>query len=192
MTAFWVLYAVAVVGLVVEEVALLRPPSPIARSGPATERLELLALVVPAAGIILTAVAGVFLGGLWGVGVVNFVGFLLCLAGIGLRYWARRVFGHVFPIGNVGVQVTRKKGLRVVHEGPYRLLRHPGYLGFLLVYAGLPLIIGTWPGFLLLTLPAIVLFVRLIRIEEGRLLEVLGPEYRHYQTRTERLVPGFW
>src|SRR3712207_3972123 len=114
MEAFWVLYAVAVVRLIVEEVALLRPPSPIAGSSPAAERLALLALVVPAAGIALTAVAGAFLGGIWGVGVINTFGFLLCLAGFGLRYWSRRVFGRVFPIGNVGVQVTRKKGLRVV------------------------------------------------------------------------------
>jgi protein-S-isoprenylcysteine O-methyltransferase Ste14 len=192
MTAFWVLYAVAVVGLIVEEVALLRPAAPVVGTTPATERLALLALVVPAGGIVLTAGIGAVMGGLWGVGVVNVFGFLLCLAGIGLRYWSRRLFGRVFPIGNVGVQVARRKGLRVVHEGPYRLLRHPGYLGFLLVYAGLPLVIGTWPGFLLLTLPAVILFVRLINVEESRLLEILGPEYRHYQTRTERLVPGFW
>lgn len=79
---------------------------------------------------------------------------------------------------------------QLVDDGPYRLVRHPGYLGSLL----------TWTGFALESLSAPVVatvgflfavYVRRIEAEEELLLRDL-PGYRDYSLRTSRLIPFVW
>lgn len=74
--------------------------------------------------------------------------------------------------------------------GPYASIRHPQYVGFVLIMLGFLL---QWP-----TLPTLVMFpilvamyVRLARREEREVLEEFGEEYRRYAAATPRFVPAF-
>lgn len=187
MGLYLALFAAAVIGFVLEEFVLIRPVSTIAQSDPVSRRLERAAILVPAVGMGLTGATMGSLGGVRGSGILNLAGFVLCLAGLGLRYWARRTLGRFFTIG-----VVRQEGHTVVETGPYGRVRHPAYLGFVLYYLGFPIIVGSWGGLLLLSLPSLVVFLMLVRIEDSRLADALGPEYRAYQSRTHRLIPGVW
>jgi protein-S-isoprenylcysteine O-methyltransferase Ste14 len=78
----------------------------------------------------------------------------------------------------------------LIDDGPYRILRHPGYLGSLLI----------WTGFAFESLSAPVLatvgllfpvYVWRIMAEEELLLRGL-PGYRDYRLRTSRLIPHVW
>lgn len=188
MQAAWVGWYVGLcMAFALEEFVLIKPVSTVELSDPLSRRVELLAIWVPALGIALCgAFAGAFGGQRFG-GVLNAVGVGFCIAGLALRYWARRVLGRFFTIG-----VVRQEGHRVVREGPYRWARHPGYLGFMLFYLGLPLVVGSFFGLLVLTLPAVAIFVILVRIEDERMEEELGEPYSIYRRETDRLIPGLW
>ena len=75
----------------------------------------------------------------------------------------------------------------VVTNGPYRLVRHPIYCGYLLDAAGL-LLAASSVGMLLLCCGYVVLLVCRARMEE-EMLAKSDPAYRHYLARTGFLFP---
>jgi protein-S-isoprenylcysteine O-methyltransferase len=174
-------------GFFVEEFLLIKPVSSITQSDPTSRRIELLAIWIPAIGIALCGATLGFFGGIRAGGMINAVGVGLCLAGLALRYWARRVLGRFFTIG-----VVRQSEHEVIRSGPYRIVRHPAYLAFLLFYLGLPLVAGNWLGLLFLSLPAAMIFIVLICVEDRRLEEELGESYARYKRESARLIPGVW
>jgi protein-S-isoprenylcysteine O-methyltransferase Ste14 len=74
-----------------------------------------------------------------------------------------------------------------VTHGPYRLVRHPLYLGELGAYAGLALASPSGRSFAGAIVFAIAQAIRM-RMEERELTRVF-PEYASYARRTPRLVP---
>jgi protein-S-isoprenylcysteine O-methyltransferase Ste14 len=89
------------------------------------------------------------------------------------------------------VRIQTDRGHSVVSSGPYRFMRHPGYLGAILFQLATPLFLGSWWGILpaVLSLPVHVTRTGL----EDRTLrrELVG--YRAYsQTVRFRLLPGIW
>jgi methanethiol S-methyltransferase len=71
-------------------------------------------------------------------------------------------------------------------SGPYAHVRHPQYVGFILVMFGFLL---QWPTLLTLAMfPALVwMYVRLAHAEEREVISTFGDAYRQYAAR----VPGF-
>ncbi|MDQ7820925.1 MAG: isoprenylcysteine carboxylmethyltransferase family protein [Armatimonadota bacterium] len=83
--------------------------------------------------------------------------------------------------------IYRARG-KLVTTGVYRYVRHPQYLGILLVTAGWLVHWPTLPG--LAMWPAlVVLYYRLARREEAELVREFGDLYRTYASRTPMLVP---
>ena len=83
-------------------------------------------------------------------------------------------------------------GQPVVSTGPYRWIRHPSYLGLLLIMAGFGLALGGWLSLVaavVLPLPALAWRMH---VEEAELIRVLGEPYRAYRAHTARLVPRVW
>lgn len=114
-------------------------------------------------------------------------GLVIAWAGLAIRIWAVRTLGSAFR-----TTVEVEQAQPVVTSGPYRWVRHPSYTGLLLLAVGFGLAFGTWPGLIAcIVLPAAALGHR-IGVEEAELTGVLGEDYRHYQRRTRRLVPGLW
>lgn len=112
---------------------------------------------------------------------------LLCLAGIVLRTWSKRVLGRFYTFA-----IDLAEEHRVLAEGPYRFVRHPLYLGTFLAIAGFPLLTQSWATVWFLTLPtALVYGLRLLK-EEAYLVRHLGADYQTYAQRTARLIPFIW
>ncbi len=110
--------------------------------------------------------------------------FVLCVAGIALRWWAIIHLGRFFTV-NVAIAADH----RVIDDGPYRFVRHPSYTGALLSFVGLGLTTGNWIAAALLVVPISAAFLRRKEIEERALVSALGEPYRVYSARTKRLVP---
>lgn len=87
------------------------------------------------------------------------------------------------------VQSERKQ--RVVSTGVYAFVRHPMYLGMLLMFTGTPFLLGSRFGLVIAALIVLVLAVRITR--EERLLDDELDGYREYRRRVRyRLVPFIW
>lgn len=104
--------------------------------------------------------------------------------GLALRWWSMSTLGHFYTrtLRTVSDQ-------QIVQAGPYRLLRHPGYLGSLLIWIGAsltlapPLIAGA-VGVVLA-----IVYTSRIRSEEQMLRGQFGQVYATYCEGTWRLVP---
>jgi protein-S-isoprenylcysteine O-methyltransferase Ste14 len=115
---------------------------------------------------------------------VAWVGLAVLLAGLGLRVWANHVLGAFYTRT---LRVLEHQP--VVQSGPYRFIRHPGYLGVILMWAGAGLAAGNGIVLLLVLLCLGLAYHYRIRTEEAMLLETLGETYARYRSRTWRLLP---
>jgi protein-S-isoprenylcysteine O-methyltransferase Ste14 len=80
---------------------------------------------------------------------------------------------------------------KVISTGPYKLVRHPMYMGAFLLLVGIPLSLGSWWGLFVMALIMPALIWRLIR--EEKFLAKNLPGYPEYQkTVRHRLVPFIW
>jgi protein-S-isoprenylcysteine O-methyltransferase Ste14 len=84
-----------------------------------------------------------------------------------------------------------EEGQRVVSTGPYAVVRHPMYLGMILMFLGTPPALGSFWAEIAFVPPAIAIVFR-IRNEEEVLLREL-PGYQEYCGKVRyRLVPNLW
>jgi methyltransferase len=86
------------------------------------------------------------------------------LVGQVLRLWTQRTLGVRWT-----VKILTIPGLSPVTEGPFRLLRHPNYLGVALEIAALPMIHGAWITAIVFTAANAALMVARISAEERAL-----------------------
>ncbi|HEY4753907.1 MAG TPA: isoprenylcysteine carboxylmethyltransferase family protein [Candidatus Limnocylindrales bacterium] len=107
-------------------------------------------------------------------------------AGICLRLWSMRTLGAAYT------RVLRADvAPSVVEDGPYRLVRHPGYLGSLTAWGGFALASGSPAAVVLAGVIFGRAYARRIEAEERLLVRDL-PGYAEYRRRTWRLVPRVW
>lgn len=89
------------------------------------------------------------------------------------------------------VRMQPERGHRLIDTGPYAWIRHPMYAGALLLFLGMPLLLGAPLGLLGLPIGAALLALR-TRWEEQALREGL-PGYAAYAARVRhRFIPGLW
>jgi protein-S-isoprenylcysteine O-methyltransferase Ste14 len=115
----------------------------------------------------------------------QWAGLALFVLGFTLRLVAIRQLGRFYSH-----KVRRTEGHQIIDEGPYRLVRHPAYLGVIAAHAGFALVfLNVWSALavLLLVLPA---FVWRIHVEEPVLMQI--PGYADYARGRARLLPGLW
>jgi protein-S-isoprenylcysteine O-methyltransferase Ste14 len=114
-------------------------------------------------------------------------GLLLAAAGQLIITWA--MFSNRFFSSVVRIQADR--GHTVVSSGPYRYVRHPGYIGLALFHVGSALILGSLPAFIVVLLIICVTVIRTAMEDKALQKELAG--YKEYAGRVRyRLLPGIW
>jgi len=89
------------------------------------------------------------------------------------------------------VRIQKERGHRLVDNGPYGVIRHPGYLGMLIAILSSGLALGSWLGFALAAAYG-ALILRRVWFEDSFLKSNL-PGYEAYANRVVfRLIPGAW
>lgn len=120
-------------------------------------------------------------------GWVAWLGVALMVAGIALRIWANRVLGAYYT-RTLRVQ----SGQNVVRAGPYRVIRHPGYAGALLMWLGAILAMRNWITLVVVSVSVIGVYLYRIITEERMLASALGGDYQAYMMDTKRVIPWVW
>ena len=116
--------------------------------------------------------------------IVRWTGVTLLVAGIVVLGTAHYHLGLSFSSF-----VGSKDKHKLVQSGPYRTVRHPIYLAYLLSYLGGGLAAANWVlAFIPVTCFAVMAFSRMPK-EERILTELFGEKYTAYMQRTGRLLP---
>jgi len=110
--------------------------------------------------------------------VLVFLGYVLVLLVFKENRYAARV-----------IQV--EKGQTVISTGPYSIIRHPMYIGVMLMLIATPIALGSFWALLPFLLLPIILIYRILNEEEVLLRDL--PGYKEYCKKTRyRLIPYIW
>ncbi len=117
----------------------------------------------------------------------HLIGGFALVAGYGLFTWAMAVN----PFFSTIVRIQRDRGHTVVDRGPYRAVRHPGYVGWIATALAAPILLGSAWALAPAALGCALMVARTAM--EDRTLHRELPGYRDYAARVRyRLVPGIW
>jgi protein-S-isoprenylcysteine O-methyltransferase Ste14 len=114
------------------------------------------------------------------------LGLVLQAAGLSIRVWSMESLAESY---SRTLRVTNEQ--TVNESGPYRFVRHPGYLGSLLIWAGFSFTSGSVPVVGLVAGLLIPAYRQRILAEESLLRRDLAG-YGDYAGRVKMLVPGIW
>lgn len=117
----------------------------------------------------------------------RFVALAVTVLGYAIIVWAMSANAYFSAV----MRIQSERGHTVATGGPYRIIRHPGYVGAILFTIYVPLLLGSWwaliPGGL-----AAVLFIVRTALEDRALMDELKG-YREYAVSVKyRLLPGLW
>ena len=115
------------------------------------------------------------------------VGLVLLVLGTIPSAWAISLNPHF----EATVRIQEDRGHTVISTGPYRYVRHPGYLSVILTSLATPLLLGTPWAFL--PVGAIFVIIVIRTALEDRVLRRELPGYQEYARLVRRrLFPGIW
>lgn len=87
--------------------------------------------------------------------------------------------------------IVVEEGQRVISSGPYAIVCHPMYLGYLMMMIAMPVALGSWAGVPIFSLYIPLIIARILN--EEKVLARDLPGYAEYRMRTRyRLLPGIW
>lgn len=115
------------------------------------------------------------------------IGLILTILGHALVVWAMGANAYFSAL----VRIQKERGHTVETGGPYRFIRHPGYLGAMVFSISVPIQLGSWwaviPG-----AAAVGLYIIRTQLEDQTLQDEL-PGYEIYANDIKfRLIPGLW
>lgn len=115
---------------------------------------------------------------------LNGFSLLIMLSGITIRITAAITLGRFYT------RTLRKTDNHViVSNGLYKYIRHPGYLGTMLVFWGAGLAVGNVISLSIITILILIAYLYRIKVEEKMLNDIFGDQYQIYAKRTKRLLP---
>ena len=104
-----------------------------------------------------------------------------------LLNWAMIVNPYFEPT----VRIQKDRGHKVITSGPYKVVRHPGYLAGILYALSIPLVIGSVFTFILVGIYALLIGVRTL-LEDRTLHEELNGYSEYAEMVKYRLLPWLW
>jgi protein-S-isoprenylcysteine O-methyltransferase Ste14 len=191
----WVFLGISVVSMLINGTILLRTsPATIAERGRAKETKDWDKIVGGLYSLflflLLPLVAGLDTRFGW-TGEIsstwNITGAVVLALALGLAGWAMIVNAYF----STAVRIQTDRGQTVCRAGPYRFVRHPGYVGFILQSLATPLLLGSVWGLIPGGAAAAIMVIRTSL--EDRTLQLELPGYKDYILEVRyRLVPWVW
>lgn len=82
----------------------------------------------------------------------NYFGLIMIISSFSFSLWAIAVNSYV----ECTVRIQKDRKQKVITNGPYRIVRHPGYAAGIVSVLAAPLILGSWWGLVPSTILAVV------------------------------------
>jgi protein-S-isoprenylcysteine O-methyltransferase Ste14 len=114
---------------------------------------------------------------------IALAGLGLAICGVGLSIWARLILGE-----NWSSSPSIKQNHALIVTGPYRVVRHPIYTGFLIALLGSALQHGLVRSFLAVLTCAVGFYLK-VSVEEQFMVQRFGEAYLRYRRNVNALVP---
>jgi len=115
------------------------------------------------------------------------LGFVLFTISTILINWAMLVNPHFEPT----VRIQKDRGHKVITSGPYKIIRHPGYLAGILFTLSIPLIIGSLVTFVPAGIYTLLMIIR-TWLEDRTLNKELDGYSEYSKQVRHRLFPRIW
>ena len=112
------------------------------------------------------------------------IGMALAVLGFVIRIHSIRTLNQYFTYS-----VAKVENHKIIETSLYKFIRHPGYLGQLIIFIGISTSISNWLSILVMMIPVTLGYLYRIKVEEGFMLETLGEDYLNYQKRTKKIIP---
>ena len=123
----------------------------------------------------------------WHSRLLGWGGVAIMAIGLALRVWAARVLGRFYTR-----TLRTMEQQRIVQTGPYRMIRHPGYLGVMLMWTGAGLATLDWITLAVIVVTTASAYIYRVQAEEAMLAQAFGQEFIAYNAKTWKLIPFFY
>ena len=141
-------------------------------------------ITIPACLTMAGFISGYKLGPSLNSDAVLKIGVALAAVGFVIRWAAIFALGKFFT---VDVEISDQHRLKT--EGIYKIVRHPSYLGLILILAALGVCTQNLVSLLVLIIPILIAINYRISVEERALTNAFGEQYTAYSKKTSKLIP---
>lgn len=118
---------------------------------------------------------------------VQKAGLVVVCIGFIIRWIAILQLGKMFT-----VDVSINSQHRLKTTGLYSIVRHPSYLGLLLILLGAGLFTGSVLSLFIVFVPSLLALIYRMQVEENALIAEFGAEYLDYKSKVARIIPGLY
>lgn len=155
------------------------------KSDAPSSKLDLILIQIFSLAVVILAPFsdGRSIGILYVENIVRYIGLFVTIPGFVLMQAGEKYLAKQFSI-----EVTLQKDHKLIQSGPYKVIRHPRYLGILIFFTGISLTFRSLLGIFIVLALAGVLIWRVFA-EEKMMREEFGKEWEEYQSKTWRLIP---
>lgn len=116
--------------------------------------------------------------------VAEILGVAIIFTGFIIRWMAIIQLGNMFT---VDVAISSDHVLKT--DGIYKIVRHPSYLGLILIIAGLALLLNNVLASIIIIIPIFLITNYRISVEEKVLEGEFDNQYRQYKLKVKKIIP---
>jgi protein-S-isoprenylcysteine O-methyltransferase Ste14 len=116
--------------------------------------------------------------------LIGSIGLIIMIAGLIIRYQAVKILGEFYTR-----TLRIKSNHEIVDRGMYKVIRHPGYLGVLLLFIGAGIAVVNLIAIIVIPVILISAYIYRIQTKEKMLQQSFDESYREYMKHTWHLVP---
>jgi protein-S-isoprenylcysteine O-methyltransferase Ste14 len=118
---------------------------------------------------------------------LEIIGFFLLIGSAFLLFRSYKDNSFVSPL----VRIQSERDQKVISTGVYGFVRHPMYLGGIMLFLGAPMLLGSIYGIIVGIFLSIIFVARIIGEERMLIVELDG--YPDYKDKVKyRLIPYIW
>jgi len=138
--------------------------------------------------VLILSVAFNFLGiGKFNNEIISWFGVCMMVIGLSVRTWSMKTLSKYYTR-----VLTTTEEQEIIKRGPYKIIRHPGYLGTMLTWSAAGLAMQNLIIFVVGTCMMVIAYFYRINYEEKMLVDKFGDRFNDYKKHTWKILPPVW